>query len=268
MVHWAYTDRRDEIIKKVSDAQKGQHHSPENEFKKGHLVNPEWEAKRIAAITGREKTEEERRAISERMMGHPVSEENRRKLSEIKKGNTYGSKNKGRKASEETRRKLSESHKGQVPWNKGIQTGVVPWNKGISPSEETRRKISEANKGRVLTEETRGRMSASRSGERNPLWKGGISKYPFEETHGLTVRQWQRLATKIRARDRHICQYCGAPNSYIVHHIHPRNSGIDNHPDNLLVLCSICHQKVEHLTMEYIAKGFDPFAIFTERWNI
>jgi len=268
LVHWAYTDRRDEIIKKISDAQKGKPKPPQCGFQKGHPINPEWEAKRIAAITGREKTKEERRAISERMMGHPVSEENKRKLSEIKKGNTYGSKNKGRKASEETCRKLSESHKGQVPWNKGIQTGVVPWNKGISPSEETRRKLHDANVGKVLSQETRDKMSKSRSGERNPLWKGGISKYPFEETHGLTVRQWQRLATKIRARDRHICQYCGAPNSYIVHHIHPRNSGIDNHPDNLLVLCSICHQKVEHLTMEYIAKGFDPFAIFTERWNI
>jgi len=159
----------------------------------------------------------------------------------------------GHEVSEETRAKLR---------------GHPAWNKGISPSEETRRKLHDANVGKVLSQETRDKMSKSRSGERNPLWKGGISKYPFEETHGLTVRQWQRLATKIRARDRHICQYCGAPNSYIVHHIHPRNSGIDNHPDNLLVLCSICHQKVEHLTMEYIAKGFDPFAIFTERWNI
>lgn len=33
--------------------------------------------------------------------------------------------------SDDIRKKLSESHKGQAAWNRGKQTGLIPWNKGV-----------------------------------------------------------------------------------------------------------------------------------------
>lgn len=78
------------------------------------------------------KSEEFKKKVSQTLMGHPVSEE--------------------------TLRKLSESHMGQVAWNKGIpwpkdiaekisqlRKGQEPWNKGIPRSEELKvkqRKLS------------------------------------------------------------------------------------------------------------------------------
>ena len=62
----------------------------------------------------------------------------------------------GHEVTEETRRKISQSQKGRVPWNKG--------KKGITLSEETRQKISKSLKGRILSEETRQKISKSHKG--------------------------------------------------------------------------------------------------------
>ena len=64
------------------------------------------------------------------------------------KGNTFGTKNKGKVRTAEQKRKMSETKKGTTPWNKGKKGLQVSHNKGKKLSAETRRKLSEANKGK------------------------------------------------------------------------------------------------------------------------
>lgn len=61
--------------------------------------------------------------------------------------------------SAETREKISRALRGRPAWNKGRNV----W------SDEERKRIGEQTRGRVVSEETRAKMGASRSGERNPL---------------------------------------------------------------------------------------------------
>lgn len=86
-------------------------------------------------------TEEERKKLSDIKKGKPpnnkgkkLSEETKKKMSESRKG-WSGKWNKGRKTSEETKKKMSESRKGRPSWNKGIKY-----------SEETKKKQSESLK--------------------------------------------------------------------------------------------------------------------------
>ena len=92
------------------------------------------------------RSEETKRKISESSMGHIVSLETRRKLSEANKGQTPWIK--GGHHTEEAKQKISEAKKGQIPWIKGRQH-----------TEETKRKMSEAGKGRVVSPETRRKLS-------------------------------------------------------------------------------------------------------------
>ena len=111
------------------------------------------------------------------------------------------------------------------------------------------------------------RMGANQFEERNPNWKGGISKLEFEKSHGIPLEEWKVLAQEIRKRDKFICQYCGEYPSTTVHHIIPRFIEFNNHPDNLIVLCQKCHPKVESLTNKYLKENRDPIEIFYEKWN-
>jgi hypothetical protein len=62
--------------------------------------------------------------------------------------------------SAETRKKLSDANKGQVPWNKGLEG----YRKGILQTEDHKDKISKALKGRIISEDTKKKMSESRIG--------------------------------------------------------------------------------------------------------
>lgn len=82
------------------------------------------------------------------------------------------------------------------------------------------------------------------------------TEYPieFEKKYGMEPKDWIELASKIRKRDKYICQYCGS-NGHIIHHIVPRRIKIDNNPNNLITLCLKCHPIIERLTTEYINQG-------------
>lgn len=97
-----------------------------------------------------------------------------------------------RNHTEETKKKISESRKGKIPWNKGLtketdkrikdytnkminsKLGSVPWNKGLTKetdsrlhgythSNETKRKVSETLRGHIVLDETKTKISKSRS---------------------------------------------------------------------------------------------------------
>ena len=76
-------------------------------------------------------------------------------------------------------------------------------------------------------------------GENSPTWRGGDTVYSSEWTLHLRV--------KIRDRDNHICQLCGAVENgrrLDVHHID--YNGQNCTPGNLVALCHSCHLRTNH----------------------
>jgi len=126
-------------------------------------------------------------------------------------------------------------------------------NKGTHMSEEQRSQLSARrremyasgeikhwNLGRHWPEETRAKISAS-------LLSGRIAA---ESYYGP---DWRVQRTSCLYRDGYRCQGCGSNRRLVVHHWEPYRFSHDNGLDNLVTLCSRCHQEV-HAT--YRREGF------------
>src|SRR3990167_4293163 len=132
----------------------------------------------------------------------------------------------------------------RIAWNKGLKTGIMPWlgkkrsiedrlkmslaKKGKKLTEEHKRKIGLSNIGKnkggwKLSKETREKMSKSRKGfkpsyktrlklsllqrgEKNHLWRGGISPINKSIRQTFLYRQWR---SDIFTRDNFTCILCG-----------------------------------------------------------
>lgn len=139
--------------------------------------------------------------------------------------------------------------------------GRKTWNKGVPMSEETKKKISEKLKNRVISDETRIKLSLIHKGksktkehkqkikanhhdvklDKNPMWKGGKS---FEK---YTVEWTNELKEKIRVRDNHCCKICGCKQidrKMEVHHIDYDKKNCQE--NNLITLCLRCHRKTNN----------------------
>ena len=82
--------------------------------------------------------------------------------------------------------------------------------------------------------------------EENPNWRGGISFEPYST-------EWTReLKERIRDRDGHICQMCGARGKH-VHHVDYDKKNCDS--KNLVTLCNSCHSKT-NFNREYWVEYF------------
>ena len=112
-------------------------------------------------------------------------------------------------------------------------------------SKETKRKMSLAlidNKrslGYKHTKEARRNMSLSHKGEKNSLWRGGISFEPY----GLAWKK--QLKRSIRERDNNVCQLCNKHRVQLkealsVHHIDYIKT--NTFTFNLISLCRSCHR--------------------------
>jgi len=141
--------------------------------------------------------------------------------------------------------------KGLIPWNKGLkgfQKGrKITWGDKISvgkknslkstlASKEAARRMHIANKGRMVSMETRKKMSISHigktCGEKSGMWKGGTSYEPY------SIDWTKTLKRSIRERDHYICQICSME-GHQVHHIDYNKK--DCNPNNLITLCRRCH---------------------------
>lgn len=125
----------EETRKKISDSNKGKHHSEESKKKMSQSRSGEKHH-----LFGKHRSEETKQKISESLKGQisprkdvKLSEETKKKLSESHKGLLSGEKHPmfGKHHSEESKRKMSESKKGKPTHNKGIPM-----------SEEQKKKIS------------------------------------------------------------------------------------------------------------------------------
>ncbi|MCM0217468.1 NUMOD3 domain-containing DNA-binding protein [Bacteroides fragilis] len=76
----------------------------------------------------------------------------------------------------ETKMKISKTLKGNIPWNKGCKMPLEQRiklskiKKGLSQSEETKKRRSLSLIGHKVSKDTRTKISASRIGEKNPMF--------------------------------------------------------------------------------------------------
>lgn len=123
----------------------------------------------------------------------------------------------------ETLRKMSESHKGQVC------------------TDDRKEKLREMFKDREFTEEWRRKISISKKGSLNPMWKGGY--YPKR----YCFRFNKVLKDEIRSNYNYTCYECNkvqrSPGLSIHHIDYNYNAGCNNMKFALLPLCNSCHGK-------------------------
>jgi len=94
------------------------------------------------------------------------------------------------------------------------------------------------------------------SGQDNPAWEGGETKFP--------KKGWGKRQREIRRRDNYRCQSCGIREKKLdrnlsIHHITPRRKFVDqsgemdidsaNESSNLVALCQPCHRKWEGIPL-------------------
>ena len=197
------------------------------------------------------------RGISEKLMGHSVSEESKRKTSignRVKKPWMVENKNAlGAIRTEETRKKLSKALMGHSVSKETriavseAQTGNTH-RRGKKASKETLNKMRLANLGKVHSEESKRKTSTTlkkqieegqRVGPNHYNWQGGISAEPY-------CFAWNSKEFKDFIKERDNCKYqnseCkGECNILIIHHIDydKKNCSLDN----LVTLCLSCNSR-------------------------
>ena len=68
-------------------------------------------------------------------------------------------------------------------------------------------------------------------------WKKRSDEPPLSQ-----VPRWKARRLWVLKRDKHLCQLCKRKQATEVDHIRPRSQGGDHEYDNLMAVCSDCHE--------------------------
>lgn len=166
------------------------------------------------------------------------SEETKKKISKSLLGNKRCL---GIHQSQETCKKRSLSMKGKMPKNINKIKG---WCKGKKLSKEHGAKIALSNRRRLVSEETRKKMSDAHKGEKASCWKGGITSQNHRVRDSFQYRNWR---LKIFKRDNFTCQGCKKVGGRLeAHHIKSFAKYLELRfcIDNGVTLCKDCHKQI------------------------
>jgi hypothetical protein len=96
----------------------------------------------------------------------------------------------------------------------------------------------------------------------------------------IESKEWQAKRTERLKIDNFTCQKCGSKRKLHVHHINYENFGNENVYEDLITLCSKCHEEVEEMKNEqnnnyelensvpYGYKGICFDSLLTEKWAV
>lgn len=191
---------------------------------------PAWNKGLKGYNKGYPRTKEWCEKISRAKMGHAVSEETRKKISEKQKGRV--SNRKGVKLSNETKEKIRKA------------------KLGSRNSEESIKKMKETSRIRGVNRGEKNGMFGRMSGKQNPNWKGGITSINQMIRSSLEYKSWRE---SVFERDNYTCIWCsirsGNGKAVILHadHIQPFSlfPKLRFDTDNGRTLCEPCHRKTE-----------------------
>jgi hypothetical protein len=125
-------------------------------------------------------------------------------------------------------------------------------HRGKVLSEETRQKLSDQRRGRKLSHSHRAAIGRGITGSKNSHWidgrsrhKEGAADYNFEFTGALK--------TTVKNRDGNRCRSCGGDGSQYKMGLHVHHIDCDktnNTINNLVTLCASCHTRVHSGTLD------------------
>ena len=222
--------------RRISEAHKGKRHTPETCKKISEHTparRPEVAAKKRAAMLGRHQGE------NHPMFGRHHTPESRLKISMAQKGIPR---------SEETRQKISKANSGKIrPDVSERQRGEKNHQFGKHLSDDHKRKISEGNRGKHIPQEQRKKIALSKMGDKNPLWRGGVSFEPYCPKFNEDFKE------RVREFFGHTCQFpgCGhvskpGETKLAVHHVNFRKDSCcsaDVKPLFVPLCARSCHLK-------------------------
>ena len=198
MVHWSKSNKREEVIAKIK-----------------LNANPHkyW--------MGKKRDKKTKEKISEAKKGKPTwSSKNKDKMSEIMKGNQYG--------------------KGNIPWNKKYPNFFKCKYCDCDIQNKTghERKFCNHKCYRSYKKEMKYFSPPVLSGEKSPVWRGGVSFEPYPVGFNNKLKEF------IRNRFNCKCQICFREQNKLgyklhVHHIDFNKENISE--ENLIPLCRVCH---------------------------
>ena len=127
----------------------------------------------------------------------------------------------------------------------GLQKRMGSWSVGRTPWNKGKRYKAGWNH----TPEMRQRLAEHKRGEKNPQWKGGVTKDAITTRRGV-----EGLRPRILERDRYRCRLCGVHSKRLdMHHIIPvwARPDLVLEPDNIATVCRSCHLGINGREMEY-----------------
>ena len=154
--------------------------------------------------------------------------------------------------------------KGQEPWNKNKKTGLSPWKGKRRPDigEKLKKRWREGKmnfmKGRIVSIQTKEKLSQSKQGDKNPSWAGGISPLSMRIRKSREYGNWRRAVFE---RDNYVCQFCNIQGRLHADHLKTFSSILKDYKiktfkdaqlcnflwdiSNGRTLCKGCHLKTE-----------------------
>lgn len=129
-----------------------------------------------------------------------------------------------------------------VAWNKGMK-GMQPWMNisGLNSGEPWNKGL----KG-VLKAWNKGKKNIHFTGNKNPNWKGGVTKENEIIRKSIEYKEWRRLVFE---RDSYTCKHCGdnKGGNLQADHIKPFAyfPELRFDVDNGRTLCKECHKKTD-----------------------